>query len=134
MKTSLCLGVVLLGLLTFAGTRLGAQVATNAPASTQPPPPLLDNDEMTQLNHAREKVFEANPDLKSENEKLKTMHDSTSNPTPEQRDAAFAEWKAYQKQMRAAMLKVDPTLKPIFAKIDAARKHGSPAPFQPAAK
>jgi hypothetical protein len=136
MNTSLCcgwrFGVVLLGVVALGGARLNAQVATNAPGSTQLPSPMLDHDDMTQLNHAREKVFEANPDLKAENEKLKAMHDASATPTADQRNAAFAEWKAYQKKMRAEMLKVDPTLGPIFAKIDAARKNGAPTPFQSA--
>jgi hypothetical protein len=132
MKYSLRFGVVLLGLVMIGGARLGAQVATNAPGSTQMPPPLLDQDEMTELKQAREKVFESNPDLKAENDKLKAMHDASATPTADQRNAAFVEWKAYQKKMRAEMLKVDPKMGPIFAKIDAARKNGTPTPFQPA--
>jgi hypothetical protein len=114
------LPVVVLGLLALGGAPLNAQVATNAPASTQHPMPLLDHDEMMQVNKARETVFAANPDLKAENAKLKAMHDSTPSPTPDQRDAAMIEWAAFHKKMRAAMLQVDPTLKPIFAKMDAA--------------
>jgi hypothetical protein len=34
--------------------------------------------------------------------------------------------------MRGEMLKIDPTLGPIFAKLDSARKHGTPSPFAPA--
>ena len=111
---------MLLGLLLLGGAPLNAQVATNAPGSTQRPPPLLDHDEMTQLNKAREKVFAANPDLKAESEKLKAMHESNPSPTADQRDAAFIEWTAFRKKMRAALLQVDPTLKPVLAKIDAA--------------
>jgi hypothetical protein len=129
---SLLFGAVLVGISALGSARLGAQVATNAPGGAPLPAPILDNDEMTQLNHAREKVFSADPDLKAESEKLKAMHDSTNKPTDEQRNAAFAEWKAYQKKMRAEMLKVDPSLGPIFTKIDAARKNGAPTPFQPA--
>ena len=116
MKSLLRVGlpVVFLGLLSFG---LNAQVA---PSSTQHPPPLLDHDEMTQLNAAREKVFAANPDLKAESEKLKAMHESNPSPTADQRDAAFIEWTAFRKKMHAALLQVDPTLKPILAKIDAA--------------
>jgi hypothetical protein len=123
-------GAILIGISNFDCIRVEAQDATNA---TQLPAPLLDHDEMTQLNTAREKVFSSHPDLKAENEKLKAMHDSTATPTADQRNAAFAEWKAYQKKMRAEMLKIDPTLRPIFAKIDAARKKGAPSPFAPAA-
>ncbi len=136
MKSSLCHGLrfgwLLMGLLSLGTAQLNAQVATNAASSGQRPAPLLDNDEMAQLNHAREKVFAAHPDLKTENEKLKAMHDATSTPTDDQRNAANAEWKAYRDKMRAEMLKVDPTLKPVFTKIDAARKNGTPVPFPPA--
>jgi hypothetical protein len=127
-------GVISLAGLTFAS----AQSAATPSATTKPamPPPMLDNDEMAQLKKARMQVLEANPDLKTEEEKLKALHESTQNqnppPTPEQRNATFAEWKAYQSKMRAEMLKIDPTLKPVFAKLDEARKHGAPAPFQPA--
>jgi hypothetical protein len=122
MKSFLRVGlpVVLLGLLTLGGAQLTAQVATNAPSSAQRPPPLLDHDEMMQLNSAREKVFAASPDLKAESEKLRAMHESTPSPTADQRDAAFIEWTAFRKKMRTALLQVDPTLKPILAKIDAA--------------
>jgi hypothetical protein len=112
---------------------LAEPAATNGP---QIPPPILDNDEMTQLQKVREQVLAANPDLKAEEEKLKSMHDAQANMlsvTSAQKDAAFAEWKAYQKKMRVAMLKIDPTLSPLFAKLDDARKNGAPTPFQPAA-
>ena len=140
MKNTL-LNRVIVGAL-FAGLfgliPLSAQTAAstdNAPGSKLPSP-ILDNDEMMQLQKAREQVLGANPDLKAEEEKLKALHDSVQNqipaPTADQRNAMFAEWKSYQKTMRAAMLKIDPTLAPLFAKLDSARKHGAPSPFQPA--
>jgi hypothetical protein len=115
---------------------------TSEPASAtntapKPPPSALDNDEMVQLQKARTQVLSANPDLKAEEERLKTMHDAAQKQPPataDQKNAMFAEWKAYQKKMRADMLQLDPTLGPIFAKLDNARKHGAPTPFQPAAK
>jgi hypothetical protein len=125
------MGAVLIGMMAVGPDRLAAQ-ATNSTSATQLPQPMLDHDEMTQLNKARTTVFASHPDLKAENEKLKAMHDSPTTPTEEQRAKTFAEWKDYQKQMRAEMLTVDPTLKPIFAKIDAARRNGSPTPFPPA--
>jgi hypothetical protein len=58
------------------------------------------------------------------------MHDAAQgqNPPPnaEQKSAAIAEWKAYRKEIRAAMRKIDPTLSPIFARLDASHKHVSP--------
>jgi len=48
------------------------------------------------------------------------MHESTPNPTPDQRDAALLEWRIFRLKMHNELLDVDPTLKPILAKIDAA--------------
>ena len=128
--------VLSLALATAGALSLHAADATTTASDKQPPASLLDNDEMTQLQKARDQVLAAHPELKTEEEKLKTLHETVSkqNPPPsaEERNAAFAEWKAYQKTMRAEMLKVDPTLKPLFAKLDNARKHGAPAPFSPA--
>jgi hypothetical protein len=128
--TVLCIGMV-------GPMSAEAQSTNSSPANL--PPPILDNDEMMKLKAAREQVLAAHPDLKAEEQKLKAMHDSmqtqTPPPTAEQRNAAFAEWRKYQKTMRAETLKIDPTLSPIFAKLDAARKkNGAASPFQPAAK
>ncbi len=113
-----------------------AHAQTNATDNPKPPPSMLDNDELAQLQKVRAQVLGAHPDLKAEEEKLTAFHNSAQNPatqpTADQRNAMFAEWKTYQKQMRAEMLKIDPTLKPLFAKLDESRKHGAPSPFQPA--
>jgi hypothetical protein len=130
-QRSLLFGTVFLAAFAWSPAHLGAQVTTNAPTTGQLPPPLLDHDEMARLNAARQGVFKADPNLQAESEKLKAMHDSTATPTTDQRNAAFAEWKAYQKKMRAEMLKIDPGLQAVFVKIDAARKNGAPSPFQP---
>jgi hypothetical protein len=131
-QRGLLFGTIFFGIFAPGATHLAAQVTTNAPSAAQLPQPMLDHDEMTRLNAARQSVFKTDPDLEAENEKLKAMHNSTTTPTADQRNAAFAEWKDYQKKMRAEMLKVDPGLKPIFAKIDAARKNGAQTPFHPA--
>ena len=129
-------GALFAGLFGVAPMPAQTSASTNTTTATQLPPPILDNDEMMQLQKAREQVLGANPDLKAEEEKLKALHDSVQSqvppPTADQRNAMFAEWKSYQKTMRAAMLKIDPTLAPLFAKLDSARKHGAPSPFQPA--
>jgi hypothetical protein len=130
------LGALFLGLLSFVSARAQMPPTTNSAGTPQLPPSMLDNDEMAQLQKARAQVLSTHPDLKAEEEKLKALHDSSQNqvppPTAEQRNAMFAEWKAYQKKMRGEMLKIDPTLGPLFAKLDVARKHGAPSPFQPA--
>jgi hypothetical protein len=123
------LGAALLFAFITAG-HLPAQIQTTP--TPEAPKPILDNDQMVQLQKARAQVLAANPELKVEEVKLKAMHDSAANqsPTsaPAQRNAAFTEWKAYQKKMRAAMLKIDSTLAPIFAKLDSAHKHRASVP------
>ena len=128
--TSLLRVIPVLGLLAMVPA-----FATDS-ATVAPPPSALDSDDMTKLVAARQEVLAAHPDLKAEEEKLKAMHESSQGknppPTAEEKNAAFAEWKAYQKQMRAEMLKIDPTLYPIFAKLDESRRHNGNAPFTPA--
>ena len=126
-----------LGLLATTASLAPAVDATNASAPMPLPKSMLDNDDMTKLKTVRAQVLAAHPEIKAEEEKLTSLHASaqtqTPPPTPEQKNAMFAEWKAYQKTMRAEMLKIDPTLGPIFIKLDEARKNGSsPTPFQPA--
>jgi carboxylesterase type B len=116
--------IFLTAMVTSAGN-LSAQ--TNSTTAATPPKPKLDNDEMVHLQQVRAEVLTQNPDLKTEEDKLKAMHDSAAaaSETPDQRSAAFAEWKAYREKMRAAMLKIDPTLAPVFAKLDKIRKHAA---------
>jgi hypothetical protein len=136
MKLSLFHRAGLLALLlsfTSVGVVLAqAPAGTNGTTAPRPPASVLDNDEMIRLRDARQQVLSTNPDLKTEEDRLKQLHESAQaqNPpaTPEQKTAMFAEWKAYQKKMRAAMLKDDPTLGPIFAKLDKARKTAASAP------
>ncbi len=109
------LPVLFLAGSAWSRSRPNRPAPTNAPDGPHLPPPILDNDEMMQLVKARQQVLAANPDLQAEEEKLKALHESSTQtpaPTAEQRNAMFAEWKAYQKTMRAAMLKIDPTLTP----------------------
>jgi hypothetical protein len=121
-----------LGLATTGALLADSETKTSGGIAPQP---MLDNDERMQLDKARQQVLATDPELKTETEHLKSLHDSAANQnppaSPEQRNAMFAEWKAYQKKMRAAMLQVDPTLGPLFAKIDHARKNGAAAPFSP---
>ena len=66
-----------------------AQTTTNAATASNLPPPILDNDEMAKLSSVRNQVLAAHPDLKSEEEKLKALHDSMQkeSPAPTRRSA-----------------------------------------------
>jgi hypothetical protein len=132
---------LVLGLLSLASANHSSAQATDSASTNAAPKPMpsaLDNDDMVRLQKARTQVLGTHPDLKAEEERLKALHDAAQNQpaaTADQKTAMVAEWKAYQKKMRAAMLAVDPTLGPLFTKLDEARKHGgATSPFQPAAK
>lgn len=103
--------------------------STNAPdpAHAPMPPSVLDNDDMARLTKVRTQVLAAHPELQAEETKLKARHAAVQGQTPtaDERKADLAEWKDYRAKMRAEMLKLDPTLQPIFEKLDAARKNGA---------
>lgn len=92
---------------------------------------FLSPAENDQLKTAREAVFAANPDLKTEGEDLhKQMKALRDNPsaTPEDKKALHEKMKDHEEAVRDAMLKVDPTLQPIFDKIaEHMKDHNKPA-------
>jgi hypothetical protein len=124
-----------LALGTVSVTAAFAQ--TPAPSGTTPatPPPAdgggfkhhfdagLTDAEKTQLKNAHDAVIATNPDLKAEEASLKTQRESLGdNATPEQKQALFTQFHDFHTKMQAAMLKVDPSLAPVFAKLEAAHK------------
>ncbi len=86
---------------------------------------ILTPAERQQLETAKKAVLEANPDLKKQAEDLraerKTLR-ADGNATPDQKQALMEKWMAFEESLRAPELKQDPTLQPIFDKIDAAMK------------
>ena len=86
---------------------------TNAAATSQQANPQV----------AREKALENNPALKKDGEDLARqgialMSGSPDAKTPAQRQAFLEKMNSHRQKLRAAMLKEDPTLQPIFTKID----------------
>jgi len=139
MKNKIFDRLTVLALFITLSGFASAQTQTNAAPAPKLPPPILDNDEMAKLTAVRNQVLAAHPELKAEEKKLKNLHEvlQTQRPVPtaDERNAAFEEWKAYQKTIREDALAIDPTLKPIFEKIDASRKKNpAETPFQPATK
>jgi hypothetical protein len=127
-------------ILAFLPTLVLCLIAMPAPADSttanepMPPKAVLDNDERMQLMKVRDQVLAAHPDLKAEEAKLKQMHQAsmTAPPSDAEIASAKAEWQAYQDKLRAEMLKIDPTLAPIFAKLDEAHKNKIPLDAPPA--
>jgi Spy/CpxP family protein refolding chaperone len=124
----------------FLAIALGATVTTavfaddSTPATTPSTPPaggeghhhgdrVLTPDERAQLMKAHDAALAANPDLKTEGDALKQEHQSLgSDATEDQKKAFFTKMQAYHEKVKAAELAIDPTLAPIFAKLDAAHK------------
>ncbi len=129
MKTTSLRHIALLAVVLCSGSLTTAFAQATTPIT--PPPSTggtaaanakaLTPAEQAQLKAARDKVFATNPELKTQGEALRAAHKAAKkNGTPMSADSV-AQAKAFKDQLRAAMLKVDPTLGPIFAKQDAAR-------------
>ena len=124
--------------ITALTLALGIAGVTAAFAQTSPTPApaastaanshtsVLTPEEKAQLKKAHDEALAANPDLKTEGDSLKTQHDALkaqgANASQADMDALKAQHKDYEQKMHAAMLAADPTLAPVFAKLEAAHK------------
>ncbi len=109
---------VIIATLFFPGGALLLDAQTNAPGNPSAPNPLaiLTAAEQVQYAKAHQKALQDNPDLKSEGEKLLLEGREISSTAEAQ---AFREKMiSHRQKLRQAMLKADPTLGPIFTKID----------------
>jgi hypothetical protein len=124
MKMSLP-GIIICVLLAGGSFLLRAQTNTNVP----PPSPqtareagmisFLTPAQQEQYAQARAKVLGDNPKLKTEGEDLiKQGNTVMATGTKADRQAFIEEMNSHRQKLRQAMLKVDPTLEPIFAEID----------------
>jgi Spy/CpxP family protein refolding chaperone len=86
---------------------------------------VLTAAEKAELKADRDKVFAANPTLKTQHETLKeqfkALHSQGTTPTEAQVQALKTQKDALKAQMRTAIENVDSNAAPIFAKLDAAR-------------
>jgi hypothetical protein len=115
-------GVLGCWLLTI-GFPLHAQ--TNAPAQTPSAQAssalsFLTPAEQVQYAKARAKALADNPDLKAEGERVAGEGASAMSPdaTAAEKQAFIEKMNMHRQKLRAAMLKEDSSLEPIFAEID----------------
>jgi hypothetical protein len=124
MRASL-LGVILF--LLLAGGPCLLQAQTNA--SVNPPPAsgerenwmisFLTPAEQDQYAKARAKALADNPGLKTDGENLlKRGEGVMAGGTVADKQAFIEKMNSHRQKLRQAMLKVDPTLEPIFVQID----------------
>jgi Spy/CpxP family protein refolding chaperone len=125
------LGVALAGSAWAQSTN-----STNTPPANPPPPggpppgghhhldlsKILTPEERQELDAAHAAAIKANPDLGAQEKELigemQEAHDSGEPPDP----ALFTQMADLRKKLHDAMIKADPKIKPILAKLDAAMK------------
>jgi hypothetical protein len=110
-----------------------AGVSTSFAQTTPAPAPdnakgghaaVLTDAEKAELDKARDQVLAANPDLKKESDAVAAQREKVkiagASASKDDRKAAKQAGHDLEAKLRPAMLKVDPNLAPIFAKLDAA--------------
>ena len=129
MKSYLQFSAILFALIL--GLSTAKAQTTSAPATGQSPAQpgggaasSLTPEDKAKLLKARQQVFESNPALKAEADELKkqAMNMKGGDATPEDKMAFMQSLQAHQEKMKAAMLKVDPTLGPVIDKAEAGMK------------
>jgi len=121
MKFSLKIVAVVFALMVVCA---GSQAVFAQPASdSSGAQPLTMQDKM-RLMKARNQVLENNPELKTEAVALRKQGQTVKegNATPEQKMAFLQAMKEHQQKMKAAMLKIDPTLGPIIDQAEGEMK------------
>jgi hypothetical protein len=96
---------------------------------------MLTSDEQQELEAAHKAAIQADPSLETEGkdimEKMKAAHESGEKPSQD----LIAQAHAFRKKLDEAMIKADPKVAPIIAKIEAAHAHrggpGGPPPPPP---
>lgn len=126
---------------------LGAALATpsfaqSTPSTNAPPPgghhdhdmAGLTDAEKQELKAAHDAAITADPTLGTDGkalmDQMKAAHESGQPPS----DDLKAQMHAFREKMNAAMIKADPNVAPIIAKLEAAHKHhDGPPPATPSA-
>ncbi len=92
---------------------------------------ILTPAELAQYQKDQAAVLAANPDLKTEADNLKAQHEALksqgASASADAKAALKAAHKDYEEKMQIAMLKLDPSVAPILAKLNAAHKEGKHA-------
>jgi len=131
MKRTLLLSVLGLTLTCAARAQTDSTNAPANPAPGAPPPPPpavatgtpLTLEEEQEVNKAHSAALIADPSLAAEERalwgKLKAAHDAGQRPGPD----VMAELHDFNAKLEAGMIKNDPKVEPLLAKLDAAHPH-----------
>jgi len=116
--------VIAIVLACFAAASLRAQTnaaPANASAASAERQALsiLTPGQLKEYANARVKALAGDPKLNAENDALKEKFAAVmAHGTPAQKQDLLVQVDAHRQKLRAAMLKEDPNLSPIFAQID----------------
>ena len=87
---------------------------------------FLSAEDRQHLLRVRRQVLASNPDLKSEQERLRQEAEDVkgkgSSASAEDKEALRKNFFAHREKMNAAMVKADPTVQPILEQVDAHMK------------
>jgi len=128
MKRILLLSGLGLFLAGGAWAQSDSTNASSTPSPATPPPAVqpgspLSPDEDQEVNKAHSAALFADPSLAAEEKvlwgKFKAARDSGQRPGPE----VMAELRDYNAKLEAAMIKADPKVEPLLAKLEAAHPH-----------
>lgn len=119
-----CITLLTLALATAGLTPVRAADDGAAPAAGEHHKMMgnLSPAEQTQYKADKDKVLAANPELKTEEDALKTKMADMKTATPEDKKSYMAERKAHAEKVNAEIVKIDPSAQAIIDKMKPA--HG----------
>ena len=99
---------------------------------------ILTPAEQAEFKKAHDAALTADPTLATQEQDLHTQMDAARDAGGPPSDDLRAQMKAFREKMNAAMVKADPAVAPILAKLKAAHHHhdggdGGPPPPPPSA-
>ncbi len=119
--------------LAFLGLALGMATLIPTFAQTDSTPSAapakastLTPDEVAQIKKAHDAALAADPALKTEDDTLTKQRDelkANSSASADDKAAFKAKWHDHQDKLHAAMIKIDPAVQPLLAKMKAAHVH-----------
>lgn len=124
MKSSLKLFAVVFALILGCSVSPTVWAQAASPSTASPSvTPLTPQDKMRLLK-VRQQVLDSDPVLKTEQDSLKKQGQAlkSGDATPEEKMDFVQDMEAHQQKMKAAMLKIDPTLGPIIDQAAAEMK------------
>jgi hypothetical protein len=110
--------------LAFGALSNHAALAQDAAASSSSASSSVSPADKVKYMKVRQQALDANPDLKTEQDALKQQGQALKggSATADDKAAFMEKLKDHQEKMKAAMLKIDPTMGPLIDQVTAEMK------------